>query len=215
MERRLLSWGVTTTQQYCELSVERLSQIWASKLAGRIWWGLLRGDDFPQPPTRRRTVGHSRVLPPAMRHETAARGILLRLTEKAATRLRHIGYWAGSLDVGARYLGAGSWSGHCRLSPCQDTPTLLQAASEIWERRPAGPLLQVSMVLSDLTATANVSPSLWPTERKLTALSHVMDNINQQYGGHTAYFAALHGLEHEARTAIAFTNIPDLDLADA
>jgi DNA polymerase-4 len=215
MERRLLSYGITTVEQYCRLSVERLSRIWASKLAGQIWWGLVRGEDCSEPPTRRRTVGHSRVLSPNSRDEVAARSILLRLTEKAAARLRHIGYWAASLNVSLHYLGNNRWGESKRIGLCQDTATLLSTVAEIWQRKPPGRLLKVGVVLNDVVANQNATPPLWETQRKMTALSHVMDQANQLWGSHTLYLAPLHGTEREAPTRIAFTNIPDLDLADA
>lgn len=215
MERRLLGWSVTTVKQLCELSAPQLARIWGSKLLGQIWWHRLRGDDLPDPPTHRRTISHSRVLPPDWRNDRSAHDILLRLTEKAAARLRHVQCWAGAISVWVQYLGSKAWQEHRRLSLCQDTPTLLSVASQIWERKPAGLPLKVGLVLSGLVANENVAPSLWEAERKLTALSHAMDQVNQQYGAHTLYLASMHDVRQEAPTRIAFTNIPDLDLADA
>lgn len=215
MEKRLLSHGITTVEQYCQLSIDRLSRIWASKLAGQAWWGIVRGEECSEPPTRRRTVGHSRVLSPNSRDDATARNILLRLTEKAAARLRHIGYWAGSLCVNVHYLGNDRWAESQRIGLCQDTATLINQVSEIWQRKPPGRLLKVGVTLNDLVAHQNATPPLWETQRKMTALSHVMDQANQNWGSHTLYLAPLHGTEREAPTRIAFTNIPDLDLADA
>jgi len=215
MEQRLLSWGVTTVQRLCELSAVELARIWESKLLGQIWWHRLRGDDLPEPPTHRRTISHSRVLPPEWRDDRHAAEILLRLTEKAAARLRHMRCWTGSISVWSHHLASQAWQEHHRLSLCQDTSTLLSAAGEIWEHKPAGRPLKIGVVLSNLIESGNVTPPLWETERKLTALSHAMDQVNQQYGSHSLYFAALHDVQQEAPTRIAFTNIPDLDLADA
>ncbi|MEX2172902.1 MAG: type VI secretion protein ImpB [Pirellulaceae bacterium] len=212
MEQRLLNWGVTTVQQLCALPAEKLAQIWESKLLGQSWWHRLRGDDVSEPPTRRRTLGHSRVLPPDRRDDRAAGDILLRLTEKAAARLRQIGYWTGAISVWAQHLGSQAWQERRKLSPCQDTSTLLSAAGQIWKHKPAGRPLKIGLVLSDLVAGENVSGPLWETDRKLTALSHAIDRVNQQCGAHMLYFAALHNVLQEAPTRIAFTNIPDLDL---
>jgi DNA polymerase-4 len=215
MEQRLLRGGVGTVKQLCECSAVELGRIWESKLLGQIWWHRLRGDDLPEPPTHRRTVSHTRVLPPEWRDEERARDILLRLTEKAASRLRHLRCLTGAISVGVHYLGSGSWQENRRLSPCQDTPTLLSAASQIWEHKPAGRPLKVGVVFSGLVENGSVSPSLWEIDRKLTAASHAMDQVNQQFGSHSLYFAPLHNVQQEAPTRIAFTNIPDLDLADA
>jgi DNA polymerase-4 len=215
MEQRLLSWGVTTVKRLCELSAVELARIWESKLLGQSWWHRLRGDDLPEPPTRRRTVSHSRVLPPDWRDDRHAGEILLRLTEKVAARLRHLGCWTGSIGVWSQDLGTRSWQERRRLSLCQDTSTLLAVVGQIWGRKPAGRPLKIGVVLSELVENGNATPPLWETERKLTALSHAMDRVNQRYGSHSLYFAALHDVLEEAPTRIAFTNIPDLDLADA
>jgi DNA polymerase-4 len=215
MEQRLLGWGVTTVKRLCELSAVELARIWESKLLGQIWWHRLRGDDLPEPPTQRRTVSHSRVLPPEWRDDRHAGEILLRLTEKAAARLRHLGCWTGSISVWSQDLGTKAWQEHRRVSLCQDTSTLLSVAGQTWGHKPAGRPLKIGVVLSDLIASGNVTPPLWETDRKLTALSHAMDRINQQHGSHALYFATLHDVLEEAPTRIAFTNVPDLDLADA
>jgi DNA polymerase-4 len=215
MEQHLLGWGVTTVKRLCELSAVELARIWESKLLGQIWWHRLRGNDLPEPPTHRRTVSHSRVLPPEWRDDRHAGEILLRLTEKAAARLRHLGCWTGSISVWSHDLGAQAWQENHRLSRCQDTSTLLSAVGKIWGHKPAGRPLKIGVVLSDLIESRNVTPLLCETERKLTALSHAMDQVNQQHGSHSLYFAALHDVLEEAPTRIAFTNIPDIDLADA
>jgi len=215
MEQRLLSHGITTVEQYCRLPLERLTRIWASKVGGQAWWGIVRGEDCSEPPTRRRTVGHSRVLSPNSRDDAAARSILLRLTEKAAARLRHIGYWAASLNVSVSFLGNERWSESQRIGLCQDTATLINVVAKIWQHKPKGRLLKVGVTLNDLVPHQNATPPLWEAQRKMTTLSHVMDQANQNWGSHTLYLAPLHGTEREAPTRIAFTNIPDLDLADA
>jgi DNA polymerase-4 len=215
MEQRLLGWGVTTVKRLCELSAAELARIWESKLLGQFWWHRLRGDDLPEPPTQRRTVSHSRVLPPEWRDDRHAGQILLRLTEKAAARLRHLGCWTSSIRIWSQDLGAKAWQEHRRLSLCQDTSTLLSIAGQTWGNKPAGRPLKIGVVLSDLIASGNVTPPLWETDRKLTALSHAMDRVNQQHGSHALYFATLHNVLDEAPTRIAFTNVPDLDLADA
>lgn len=214
MDKRLLSWGITTVQQLCDCSAHKLCQIWGSKLLGQSWWHRLRGEDVAESPTHRSTISHSRVLPPAWRDERGARDIALRLTEKIAARLRYIQHWAGTLTLAVDF-GARSWQARSPLSLCQDTSTLLAVVDELWRHKPEGWPLKVTVVLSDLVTDHNATPSLFATDRNLTALSRAMDQINQRLGSHTLYFAALHGVRDEVGTSIAFTQIPDLDLADA
>ena len=62
------------------------------------------GEDVAEKPTHRHTVGHSHVLPPELRTEEGAFGVLVKLAHKAAARMRKIGYWTGSVSVVARIM---------------------------------------------------------------------------------------------------------------
>ena len=215
MERRLHRAGVATVEHLCRLSAAELAGIWGSRLLGGNWWRQLRGEDLPETPTRRRTLSHSRVLPPAWRNDAAAWAVLARLIEKVAARLRHVGCWAASVSVSIKFVQGSSWHEQTRLSLCQDTLTLIRAARQLWQRKPAGAPLRVGVVLSDLAENRNVAAPLFEEDQKLLALSRAMDEINQKYGAHTVYFAEAHDANEQVSTRIAFTQIPDLDLPDA
>ncbi|MDB5310842.1 MAG: dinB 2 [Gemmataceae bacterium] len=43
-------------------------------------------------------------MPPALRTDEGSFGVLVRLTHKAAARLRKIDYWAGAVSVMVSYL---------------------------------------------------------------------------------------------------------------
>jgi DNA polymerase-4 len=99
MARRLNLFGVCTVRQLCEMPAPALCEVWGSKVLGMKWFRLLRGQDLPDEPTRRQTVSHSHILPPNLRNEAGAYGVLVRLTHKAVARLRKINYWAGAVSV--------------------------------------------------------------------------------------------------------------------
>ncbi len=141
--------------------------------------------------------------------------MLVRLIEKAAARLRHVGCWAKSVTVSIKYLQGPTWHENLRLSCCQDTLTLIHAARQLWPRKLSGTPLRVGVVLSDLLENRNVTVSLFPEDRKLQALSRAMDDVNQKYGVNSVYFAETHAAREQASTRIAFTQIPDLSLVDA
>ena len=215
MGKRFARYGVFTTQQLIALTVRELAVIWGSKVHADRWYHLLRGEDVPDVPTRRRTVGHSHVLPPALRTPDAARGVMIRLIHKACARLRSIDYWAGSMAVGVRYLDGGRWHTACQLPHCQETLNWLLAFGKLWDTRPAdaGPILQVWMVLTDLKPAEAATPSLFPEERQVTDLSHAMDAINRKFGKHAVRFGGVVGSEDTAPTRIAFTQIPKFNPA--
>src|SRR5207245_498063 len=135
------------------------------------------------PPTHRRTIGHSHVLPPELRNEVDAKAVLLRLIDKAAMRLRSIGYWAGAISLhidflDGRRVGQPSggppesvWQAQRSLSHCQDTTTLIRVAGKMWKEKPPGTPLKVGITLSDLVSGHNVAQQLFEEDRKLNALS--------------------------------------------
>lgn len=210
MEKRFRRYGVHTTRQLLGLKVRELSTVWGSKLHGERWYHLLRGDDVPDIPTRRRTVGHSHILPPEHRHPDAARGVMIRLIHKACARLRSIDYWAGAMAVGVRYLSGERWHTGGKLPHGQDTLNWLLAFGRMWETRPpdAGPVLQVWMVLTDLVPSSAATPSLFDHDRQVTKLSHAMDAINRKFGKHAVRFGGVIGAEDTAPVRIAFSQIP-------
>jgi DNA polymerase-4 len=214
MEKRLLRHGVTSVRHLVGMTARQLSEVWGSRVHGERWFHLLRGEEICERPTRRRTVGHSHVLPPELRTDAGAYGVLARLIHKAAARLRTIDYWAGALSVAVRYEDGERWEAGCKLPQCQDTLNLLRAFGKLWEsRRPAGRPLKVSMVLTDLMPARSSTPSLFEFDRQVTELSHAMDQVNRLFGKHTVHFGVVHGLEGSAPMRIAFNHIPEFDPA--
>jgi DNA polymerase-4 len=219
MERRLNRCGVFAVEQLVKMPERTLSEVWGSRVLGGRWFRLLRGEDVADPPTRRQTVGHSHVLPPALRTADGAYGVLVRLTHKAAARLRKIGYWAGAVAVAVRFAdderkagrGGRGWHAGCRLPHCQDTHNILHAVAELWKGRPEGVPFQVGMVLTDLRPAACATPSLFEDDRKAAEVSRAMDDVNAEFGAGVVHLGAMCGYESAAPSRIAFTQIPDFD----
>ncbi len=222
MARRLNLFGVFAVRQLCEMSAKGLSQVWGSKILGERWYRVLRGEDVTAPETRRQTVSHSHILPPALRTDAGAFGVLARLTHKAAARMRKIGYWAGSVAISVSFKddhaqakvgwGRSGWGVGCRVPFCQDTPNILRAVEMLWRERPAGRMpFQVGMVLAELRPARSATPSLFEDDRKAAELSHAMDDVNAEFGASVVHFGSMHGLEDAAPNRIAFTQIPDFD----
>jgi len=215
MEKRFQRYGVTTTAQLLALSKGALSTVWGSKIHGDRWYHLLRGEDVPEIPTRRRTVGHSHVLPPILRTPDGARGVMIRLIHKACARLRSIGHWAGQMTVGLKTPDGQRWMAEARLAHCEDTLNWLLVFGKMWEGLPPdlGPILHVWMVLTDLKPKAAATPSLLEVDRQSAKLSHAMDAINRRFGKQSVRFGSLVGSEDTAPLRIAFSHIPKLNPA--
>jgi DNA polymerase-4 len=211
MLARLQHRGVRSVEQLCSLPCEHMVEIWAS-IIGEQWWHALRGEAYPQTPTRRRTVGHSHVLGPKFRNDQGARSVLVRLIHKAAARLRRLGYWARRMKVGLSYTrGRPKWKAAMYLGRCQDTQTMLRAFEAAWSSRPmSGVPLKVSVVLYDLAASANTPLPLFAEERQSLQVARAMDVINERLGSNSVYFGSMYEGREQAPMRIAFTHIPDV-----
>lgn len=211
MLKRLQDNGILTVRQLCSLSRRSMSDVWQSVL-GDEWWHWLRGEDYADVPTHRRTVGHSHVLAPEFRTDDGSRGVLVRLIHKAASRMRRLGYWARRMEVSLTYQnGWPKWRGVAYLSRCQDTPTMLRSFEELWAARPLGGIpLKVGIVLWDFASDVNTPLPLFAEERRNLRATRAMDAINERVGPNSVYFASMHEARQQAPMRIAFTHIPDI-----
>ncbi|MBK7105084.1 MAG: DNA polymerase [Ignavibacteriae bacterium] len=140
-----------------------LQRIWGG-IEGERMYDQLRGKFVQRPPTHRSTVGHSHVLPPKLKNNESAYAVLNRLLQKAAMRLRYLGYYAGAVGVIVRYkislqskvtnslypniyqkdnsnynMGNSKqikWKKYSTFIHTQNTISLLETFSSIWEENP-------------------------------------------------------------------------------
>lgn len=211
MERRLASKGIRTVRQLCALSKQQMVDAWQSVL-GEHWWHRLRGEEHFERETKRRTLGHSHVLPPKLRNDEGVRGVFVRLLHKAGARLRRIDYWASRLVVSLSYADeTPRWKEVIYLGRTQDTPTILKAFERAWEKRPlGGKPIKPSITLIDLTPGNCTTPSLFAEERRALAAAQAMDAANERFGPNKVYFASMHDSKSTAPMRISFTSIPDV-----
>ncbi len=209
---RLHQRGITTVEQLCTLSEKRLCDVWESVL-GKFWWNWLHGHEVYNPPTHRRTVSHSHVLPPNLRNDVDARAVIIRLIHRAAARLRSLGYWARQMFVIVRSISRPSWHDRAHLGLCQDTLTMVEVFSRMWKRRPPGKPFQVGIALSDLVPDDGATRPLFDGEKKRIELSQIMDRLNTRFGTHTIYLAGMHQVNQSAPPRIAFNHIPEMQTA--
>jgi DNA polymerase-4 len=208
-EARLHACGIITVEQLCTAPKEVLRRAWNGIEGDRIY-ALLRGEEIERPPSQRCTVGHSHVLEPKCRTRPLAEAVLHRLLQKAAARLRTMGYLAGGLGVSVKFLGDQRWGDEMSFLETQDTLDFIRVFDLLWQRYPASqpPPLAVGVTLFHLTATNNVTPNLPQWERPRVALAEAMDRLNQCYGKNTVYFGGAQAALDSAPTRIAFTHIP-------
>jgi DNA polymerase-4 len=211
-ETRLHACGITTVEQLCRAPKEVLRRAWNGIEGDRIY-ALLRGEEVGRPPSQRCTVGHSHVLEPKCRTLPLAEAVLHRLLQKAAARLRALGYLAGGLAVSVKFLGHQRWGDEISFLETQDTLDFIRVFGLLWQRCPSSPPppLAVGVTLFHLTAAHNVTPNLpqWGLSR--LALDRAMDKLNQCYGRNTVYFGGAQAALDSAPTRIAFTHIPAME----
>jgi len=213
-EARLHACGIRTVEQLCRAPKEVLRRAW-NGIEGDRMYDLLRGEEVERPPSQRCTVGHSHVLEPKCRTLPLAEAVLHRLLQKAAARLRALGYLAGGLGVSVKFLGQRRWSDEMSFLETQETLDFIRVFGLLWRRRPASlpPPLAVGVTLFHLTAAHNITRSLPRMElsRWDGALDQAMDKLNQCYGKNTIYFGGAQPALDSAPTRIAFTHIPAME----
>ncbi|MBS7808107.1 DNA-directed DNA polymerase [Variovorax sp. PCZ-1] len=196
-------------------------------VAGDEMYDKLRGVAYGPRKTESRSLGHSHMLPPAMRNPTDALAVLHRLTQKAAMRLRKQGFYATAFSVSVRcghgYSDHGGGHREARMGQTQDTAILLHTLDLLWHSglhllmRPKA----VGMVLHGLVPASQHTPGLFDAPpqdkaskapiRERAKLLHALDGINRRYGKNALYFATAHGALDHAPMRIAFNRIPDIE----
>ena len=222
--RRLNQAGITTVEQFWNLSPKHARQIWGS-VEGERFWYRLHGYDFPDQATQKRVVGHSRVLDPDHRPSDRAYEMARLLAVKACTRLRRYEYHARRFSLGVRLVDGGRWQGERAFAPAQDNFTVTRALEGLWKELQRDtrrrPIKKVSIVLHGLCQTDNMTPDLFEAGGAVSArrnerlsrdrLSRAMDDINRRYGANTVSLGSTPRTSAGfVGTKIAFSRVPEL-----
>lgn len=224
MEKRINRQGIWDMRALCALDARQLRQLWGSIWGERMWY-YLRGVELPDLETTRSSVGHSHVMAPSLRAPEKARYVARRLTLKAASRLRRMGYVAGAMSLSMRLEeGPRHWA-EARCVAASDSMTFLRLLEDMWIglMREAGTYVRikkVSVTLYHLRPASGtqidlftpLSAAAMAARDKAERMSKALDVLNQRYGRDTV---ALGMLPADGRsfsgTKIAFTRIPDAE----
>ena len=225
MLQRLQSAGIFSMAELCAAPRGVLHSIWGG-VAGSEMHDMLRGQWYGPRTTTARSLGHSHVLPPELRNPEGALGVLMRLTQKAAMRLRKQGFYATGISVSVRcdhrYHAMPGGGRDAQFGQMQDTGFFLDVLHKLWHS--GLQVLQhpkaVNVTLHGLVLVDQHTPDLFdlPTAPQAAAavgrdrgkLDAAMDRLNKTYGKNTLYFAASHDAKDSAPMRIAFNRIPDL-----
>jgi DNA polymerase-4 len=221
MERRLWNHGIVSVEQLWRASRARLKNVWGGAPGERMY-DELRGKEVARPVAQRASVGHSHVLPPALRNETGARSTLCRLLQKAAWRLRKLkhdthcyqtgkfdegGYAAGGAGVCVRF-AENYWWDKTTFPHTRDSMVLTRHVLALWSTHPrgAGAPLKVSVVLFALKPIRECSLSLFESH---ALLDGSVDYLNDKFGRMTIYLGGAHEARTRSAQPIAFNLVPE------
>ncbi|KAF0150123.1 MAG: DNA-directed DNA polymerase [Ignavibacteria bacterium] len=215
MEVRLRKNGIYTVEQLCGASKSKLHEIWGG-IEGERMYSQLRGEVVKRPPTHRTVVGHSHVLPPEQRNRDEAFAVINRLLQKAAMRMRYLGYASGAMSISVRFLGSQKWKNEMTFNHTQNTISLLNILKRLWDGYPKENFtpLAVGVTIYKLIEERYNTPHLFEDYDKAKSLTTAIDKLNKKYGFASAYYAPSHTAIKSAPMRIAFTQIPDLDIED-
>ncbi|MAV39817.1 MAG: DNA polymerase [Puniceicoccaceae bacterium] len=218
MQLRLNQHGIFDVASLCQADRSQLHRIWGSIEGDRFWYAL-RGIALPEVPSQKRSIGHSHVLPPALRSESGALATLHRMLEKACHRLRMNRYFASHLVLQVKFGFEWPWSHEIRCAPSQDTLNFGKLLDVLWQTRPqpTPKPTKVSVTLMGLIHASNHTPSLFetPQERQRAKLLQTLDQIKERYGSRSIYYGNAMLAQKMAEAApmrIAFNHIPDLTI---
>jgi DNA polymerase IV len=220
MHARLQRSGIHTIEALYAAPRDLLRTVWGG-VAGEDMHDKLRGhwSGLQQTPNQvARSLGHSHVLPPALRTSAGALSVLNRLTQKAGMRLRKQALFATAMSVHVRadhrLLDAGGGWRETRFGETQDTGFFLHVLHTFWQsglsqlHAPKA----VGITLSGLVPQAlHTLPLFDEAPRERSRLHAAIDQLNRTYGKNALYFASAHGALHEAPMRIAFNRIPDIE----
>jgi DNA polymerase-4 len=224
IEKRLLMAGIPDVQTLWKQDAQRMRKIWGSNWGEKMWY-LLRGFDLSEEETTRRTIGHSHVLAPELREPAKAIFVARRLTLKAASRLRRMGYYASRFYLSARIENGPRLEDDESCYRAQDSMTFLHLLDKAWSRimRQAprnARIKKISVTLHGLVPTSDLQPELFaelPEEElkkrlRSAKMSRALDKINHRFGRDSILVGMLPSQGRTfSGTKIAFTRIPDAE----
>lgn len=209
MEQRFIDRRCGTVEALFQLTVEEMTSIWGG-IAGDEFWHLIRGVNLRERPTKRGSIGHSKVLAPKRRNHGDAWSIIVRLLSKAGMRLRDEGYFSSELSVDVRFMDSGDdrhWQKRSRFTETQDSIALIKEAEKLWVDVPHRKILKVGVTLSKLNPESKHQLSIFE-DPKREHLMRAMDSVNKKYRRNLLYSASCHEVKDAGQPLIAFRRIP-------
>lgn len=202
MQARLQAAGIFDVPALYAASPAELKVAFGS-IVGERWWYLIRGYQAEIADTERKSLSHSHVLPPNLRHDEGCRQVLLRLIQKATARLRSENLCATAVWFNVSGFSKG-WKAHARLAATADTVTINEAFLQLWKDRSFSRPRSVGVAFTGLYPTQVATPSLFDNGRARDLLNVAIDDVNKRFGKNSIFLAAMSDAKDTASEKIAF-----------
>ncbi|KAB2894947.1 MAG: DNA polymerase [Chlorobi bacterium] len=214
---RLHRHSIYTVEQLFAASEKKLRTVWGG-IEGERMYARIRGANVPLAATHKSSISHEHVLEPSLRTVAGASGVIHRLLQKAATRLRSYAMVTAQVTITIKHTTGVKWKKRTHIAPTNDSLHLTQLMSDIlgeWTASYTQVPMKVSVELTKLSIADSVPIPLFNTNGPArTKLNESLDHLNSKFGKNTIYVgSAWNGLEGSS-THIAFNHIPQQDDAD-
>lgn len=220
MEARLNRYKINTIEQLYAANRQQLQTAWGS-IEGERFYDKLRGLEPHYVKNARSSLGHSHVMPPEQRNFIGAKAVLHRLLQKACMRMRSYDLLTSTLSVKIKLRGphqerVPSWGLETRLSPTDNTRTLIEVMEQLLQHYPQTDCAPyaVGVSFSGLVTADEVARDLFQIEplENEKKLNQALDKLNLKFGKNTIYFGGAHEALKDAPMRIAFNHIPDMEV---
>ncbi len=149
---------------------------------GRDSTPLVPYTDVPPP----KSVGHSKSLPPELREFSLALIVLRDLCDKAARRMRRLGYMGRTVHCGFRVGSIGPHHGKqtTLALPADDGEMIYKACLTVLDKIPVKPekVSNIGVSIGNLVPTEKTLCSLLETDQRRERLNAAVDRIRDRYG---------------------------------
>ncbi len=231
--RRLERLGIMTLIQMKNHPIGNLMHEFG--MNGYFWWCKLNAIEFEDvvmaETAMPKSIGHSYCVPKQTNREGKVLPVLMRLTERAGSRMRKLGLRASLIYVSVGFANGPEKRGsfwqpqvgsglHIRFpEPVDDSFSLLGAASQlfqdIWTNEQVNFL---SVTFSDLSSPTNqirfndAAISYCNTQERRIRASRAADAIRDRYGSAVIVYGDMMRLNKEAPDRIGFRKVEGLEM---
>lgn len=203
--------GIHKIQDILKLSPAEARNKWGSILGTKVLQGLL-GEAYLYEHGATKSIGHEHVLEPDLRNSSGSYSVAMKLLNKACVRIRKNHFRCGTMHLSIRLVNREKIEKTLSFSATHDTGLLMKHLKKMWPTHFSAKPIKVSIVLSALSDNSDLQLSFFDQENSRREKAfEVADQINQKMGSQTIFTANLLGLDHQARSGIAFSRVPDID----